>query len=44
VSLRQLDDTLDDIRLLAGSEAYDAARSFYKYVKGGLSVYDDHGK
>jgi hypothetical protein len=33
VSLRQLTDTLDDIRLLAGSEAYDAARIFYQYIK-----------
>ena len=33
IALRQLTDTLDDIRLLAGSEAYDAARAFYKYVK-----------
>jgi hypothetical protein len=33
IALRQLTDTLDDTRLLAGSEACDAARAFYKYVK-----------
>jgi hypothetical protein len=33
IALRQLADTVDDIQLLAGSEAYDAARAFYKYAK-----------
>ncbi|MDR2032840.1 MAG: hypothetical protein LBP86_11485, partial [Azoarcus sp.] len=33
VALQQLVDTIGDIQMLAGSEAYHAALSFYSYVK-----------